>query len=240
MIVDSTRAAAALLRHAGAALAGGLSCVAMTGCAAAAPPVAPTYPTPVARRAAMEAMARAAVDLGANRDRTLRVTATIGVAGGPSQRGRGFVAVRHPSDVRMQLLGPGGLTALDVWIAGPHDRMVIPAISRVEQDSGGAPGRPHGFLRWWLLAPLSGRVLWVEPDGHILLRALDGALVSIRLDHGRMRATRTTPNDVEHLDAELVACGRATWRSERADVAVAITCEAEGPPAPAKAFEEPR
>lgn len=209
------------------------------GCAAAEP-VAPRYPTSIQRRETARALADAARALEPDAPRTLHVTATFGHERGRLLQGRGVVAVRPPRDVRLQLLGPGGLTALDLWISGEHDRLAIPALGRVERDLAERPGRPAGFLRWWLLAPLTGRLLWIDADGRAVLRAADGAIVTVELAARSVKATRTTRADVEHVDAELSPCGRSTWRSERTGVTVSIACERATGPAPDRAFEEPR
>src|SRR5262249_30990114 len=63
---------------------------------------------------------------------------------------------------RMVLLGPSGMTALDMWITRDRFRFVVPAadfkrIGGVDERS--ARGLPVGFFRWWFLAPLEGRLL---------------------------------------------------------------------------------
>ncbi len=208
------------------------------GCASSAAPSA-RCPPKAARDAAVSALADASARLDAGRARTLHVSASV-TSRGLSRRGRGVVAVRPPGDVRMILLGPSGLTALDVWISGPRDRLEVPSLEHVELDGAGRPGRPQSFLRWWLLAPLSGRVLWVDEAGRVTLRAPDGALVSVELGATRLLATRRTSVDVEHLAAELSSCGRASWRSARGGVEIEISCESSGGAAPDRAFEEPR
>ena len=189
---------------------------ALSGCAERER-AAPRYPTREARDAAARALSDAASSLAAARPRTLHVSATFR-GRGHEQSGRGVVAVRPPSDVRLQLLGPSGLTALDVWVSGSRDRLAVPALGRVEVDGPARPGRPQAFLRWWLLSPLSGRLLWVDESGVATLRAADGAVVTVSLGGGRVRATRRTPADVERVDAALTACGDARWSSERGEV----------------------
>lgn len=207
-------------------------------CARRAPAPA-RFPTKAARDAAVAALSDASARLDAGRARTLHVSASVR-ARGTAQRGRGVIAVRPPGDARLVLLGPSGLTALDVWISGARDRLAVPALGRVEQGGAARAGRPQSFLRWWLLAPLSGRVLWVDTAGRVTLRAPDGAVITATLGGGRVVATRRTAIDVEHLDAELSSCGDAVWRSERGGVEVVVACESRAGAAPERAFEEPR
>ncbi|MCC6644243.1 MAG: hypothetical protein IT374_01560 [Polyangiaceae bacterium] len=208
--------------------------------AACAPAVTatPTYPTRRARADAVLALGDASARLEAGRARTLHVSARVRAAG-QVHEGRGIVAVRPPTDVRMVLIGPSGLTALDLWVSGARDRLAVPALARIERDAPPRPGRPQNFLRWWLLAPLSGRVLWVDDAGRVTLRARDGATVEVTLRGGRVRATRRTRTDVERVEADLAGCGEATWRSEVAGVEVRIVCESVSGPAPDRAFEAP-
>ncbi len=87
---------------------------------------------------------------------------------------RGAVAVDPRHALRMILIGPGGVTALDAWITDERFRFVVPPIS-LERRGGGdaesARGLPIGFFRWWMLHPLDGRLLaaWNRDEGPLYL-----------------------------------------------------------------------
>ena len=102
--------------------------------------------------------------------------------------GRGVVAVRPRTAMRMILLGPGGTTAMDVWIAWPRWRVLIPALDKTFRDgSGEAPrGIPVPLLRRWLVEPFGGKPVAVHrgrvlPDGSIDERA-QGFVAFLRRD----------------------------------------------------------
>jgi hypothetical protein len=95
---------------------------------------------------------------------------------GLAMAARGAVAVRPPCALRMQLVGPGGVTALDVWMNDGRYRVEVPAASFVER--GVSTGRcaratstppvalgprfPVGFFQWWFLERFDGRLLWAS------------------------------------------------------------------------------
>lgn len=96
--------------------------------------------------------------------------------------GRGAVAVDPKRAMRLVLVGPGGSTALDVWLTREAWRFAIPAIDMVRRGEAKEPkgksesasgddddetrGLPIGFFRWWFLEPLDGRLLATVPDPH--------------------------------------------------------------------------
>jgi hypothetical protein len=81
---------------------------------------------------------------------------------------RGAVAVEPGQAVRMILVGPGGVTALDAWVRPDRFRFAVPALDLVRRgtDDGEptARGLPVGFFRWWFLDPLGGTLL-TSPSG---------------------------------------------------------------------------
>jgi hypothetical protein len=84
---------------------------------------------------------------------------------GRSFAARGVLAVQPHSAARMILVGPGGGTALDMWLTRTKWRFVVPAADfrRVGGvDPAEARGLPVGFFRWWFLSPLEGRLLTVK------------------------------------------------------------------------------
>ncbi len=81
---------------------------------------------------------------------------------------RGAVAVDPHRAMRLILLGPGGATALDVWVTEDAWRFAVPALNIVRHSKPGdssaeaAAGFPVEFFRWWFLEPLDGRLLFAE------------------------------------------------------------------------------
>ncbi len=136
---------------------------------------------------------------------------------------RGAVAVEPGKALRMILIGPGGATALDAWVTDDHFRVVVPPIS-LERRGGADPeasrGLPVGFLRWWLLHPLEGRLLaaWNREGGPLYLLRHGDETVLLRearalAGRERVMAARregrhvpgdagawSTPDTVERLD----------------------------------------
>lgn len=136
------------------------------------PQVAPHVPTAAEWRAARARLSdlRAAEDTGPYVEQ-IRIamreprTGRVVVA-------RGAVAVRPHDAMRMVLIGPGGTTALDVWVTRARWRVEIPAVDVKRKGEANPPaeeGLPIAFFRWWFLAPYEGRLL----DA----RAEDGAMV---------------------------------------------------------------
>src|SRR4029079_240686 len=98
------------------------------------------------------------------------------------------------------LLGPGGTTALDLWAKDDQFRFAVPAIDLLRRGDASTPreqmrGLPVDFLKWWLLRPAEGSLLWHERKGpaeRFVLR--DGpAIVDLcALDDGAVIARRMT------------------------------------------------
>ena len=116
-----------------------------------------------------------------------RQTLTIAIRDGISGRGfegRGVVVVRPGAALRMILLGPGGTTAMDVWMREGKWRVSIPALDRVVRGDAQTPpekmrGLPIGLLSRWLVSPFGGALIAahegrVAPDGHVAIDATVG------------------------------------------------------------------
>lgn len=124
---------------------------------------------------------------------------------GKRYQSRGAVAVSPDHAARMILLGPGGTTAVDVWVTRDRFRFAVPGL-KYERRGGADPeearGLPVGLLRWWFLAPLSGRLLVARStpkESSWLLR--DGeATVLVRSDGRRFLAVRTQEGHDEGLE----------------------------------------
>lgn len=124
---------------------------------------------------------------------------------GRQYQARGAVAVSPGRAARMILVGPGGTTALDVWVTRDRFRFAVPAIKlekRGGTDPAEARGLPIGMLRWWFLSPLAGRLLlarstpaesaWILRDGH--------ATVTVRSDGERFVALRREGETLEGIE----------------------------------------
>ena len=100
---------------------------------------------------------------------------------------RGALAIDPHRAMRMILVGPGGGTALDVWVTDQKWRFVVPALSIQRTgtaDPESSRGLPIGFFRWWMLHPLDGRLLaaWMKKEDPIYLLRNGGDTVLMR-DH---------------------------------------------------------
>ena len=92
---------------------------------------------------------------------------TLAIRDGVSGRGfegRGVVAVRPGHALRMILLGPGGTTAMDVWIREGAFRVSIPPLDRIVRGDASTPkerlrGLPIGLLSRWLVSPFGGALV---------------------------------------------------------------------------------
>ncbi|AKV01772.1 hypothetical protein AKJ09_08435 [Labilithrix luteola] len=118
---------------------------------------------------------------------------------------RGAVAVDPGRAARMIMVGPAGTTALDLWVTKERFRFAVPGI-KLEKRGGTDPnemrGLPVGFLRWWFLSPLGGRLLmgrstpgesaWVLKDGP--------AIVTVRTDGQHFFALRREGERLEGIE----------------------------------------
>lgn len=124
---------------------------------------------------------------------------------GKLYQARGAVAVSPDRAARLVLLGPGGTTAIDLWVTPERYRVAIPALKlekRGGTDLSEARGLPIGFLRWWFLSPLDGELVLArssKQEAAFLLR--DGpATVTMRTDGERFVAIRRERGRLEGLE----------------------------------------
>lgn len=124
---------------------------------------------------------------------------------GKLYQARGAVAVSPDRAARLVLLGPGGTTAIDVWVTRDRYRLSIPSIQlerRGGVDLEGARGLPVGFLRWWFVSPLEGKLVLArssKQESVFLLRDR-GATVTLRTDGERFVAIRREAGRLEGLE----------------------------------------
>jgi hypothetical protein len=227
--------------------------LALAGCApepAAALPAAPTLQEWARARRSLAGLEAEA--------RTERIALTLREPrSGRVLSARGAVAILPPRALRMILLGPGGTTALDLWIDGDRWRFAVPAIDLVKGGDLRAPreerrGLPVDFLAFWLLHPTRGRLLWHaegEAGERFVLR--DGeAIVELHAQRSggllARRATWSTEHGApELLDDERVTasgprCAEVRYHQRSTGLDVTVRCEGETPgPPPARAFADP-
>jgi hypothetical protein len=167
----------------------------------------------------------------------------------PASEGRARTAgsdIREPGGaLRMILLGPGGTTALDLWARGDRFRFAVPALDLLRRGDASTPraslrGLPVDFLRWWMLHPAAGTLLWysraASTDSFVLR---DGdAVIDLRVnDRGVLGARRTTWSTAEgarrqRLDEEVViaegmGCGNVRYAQASTGLLITVICEAE-------------
>jgi hypothetical protein len=171
---------------------------------------------------------------------------------------RGAVAIAPKERaVRMILVGPGGTTAFDLWIQADRFRVSIPAVDVLRRGDARTPkaemrGLPVDFLRWWLLDPTRGELLWTE-GGRYVLR--DGTAITDLVVHANrgVEARRDTWSeraaggkeapvllDEEKVTADRIGCGKARYTQASTGVEIEITCEGVEPNPPSeRAFVDP-
>lgn len=173
-------------------------------------------------------------------------------------RARGSVAVRPPDALRMILIGPGGTTAMDLWMAQGRFRFDVPALGRVLRgERSNQPetrkGLPVEFLRWWMFEPLGGRLMaarrTAEGDLEVLLDEPGRTTTAVLLESGAIRAHRRWVGpggrgrfvafEEEWLEATGVGCANATYRQKSTSLVVVARCQSTRPSVRDAALVEP-
>jgi hypothetical protein len=166
-------------------------------------------------------------------------------------RGRGAVAVHPEGGVRMIMLGPGGTTAMDLWICRDAFRFAVPAADLVRRGDASTPpeelrGLPVDFLRWWFLEPLGGRLLAAYPvsGGDAFLLKDDASAVHLlrRADGPRthLSVRRVSLDDEERIETSADKCGHVHYSQQSTSIDLDVNCEKvnDGTPSP-RAFADP-
>lgn len=233
------------------------------GCAAPPHYVAPPAPSFEQWRAALADLGEARKRAGGDAPRTLKLSfALTEPFTGRRTEARGAVALAPAQRaVRMILVGPGGTTAFDLWIRADKFRMSIPAIDMLRRGDAATPreqmrGLPVDFLRWWLLDPTRGELLWSRKDyrGTEYVLREGEAITSLLFFHGTaIQATRQSwarpasaaegplvMVDEEKVTATKLGCGEARYTQQSTGVEISITCEGVEPSPPSeRAFVDP-
>lgn len=228
-------------------------CLALSGCAASEGAVAVPRPDPAAFLEALRRVEALKAELAG--DRTDTISLELDAPYLPSSvKARGAIAVRAPDQLRMIMLGPGGTTAMDLWMKGDRFRFSIPSLDReITGDASTPPekkrGLPVDFLRAFMLDPLGGRVLAAAKNGgelSILLEEKDGKIseLTLRPDkglalHRRWFDARGELYEEEWIDASGFGCATASYRQKTTQLTVAARCEKTRPTLNEAALEEP-
>lgn len=173
-----------------------------------------------------------------------------GADGIEALEGRGALAVRKPDSIRMIVVAAGGPTAFDLWIRGEQFRMAMPLRDRVVRGRQGertesSSNLPIGFLRWWLLTPLHGKIAAAYTDGssHRWLLQDERATYDVRhFGADALTIIRRGDGATEQLEVRDPACPRAEYRNDRLGLQVVIACDPAGERRAGtndRAFEDP-
>jgi hypothetical protein len=212
-------------------------------------------PTTAEWRDARRRLKTLRVALTPTEPRTMNVELDMKLAGGAwSMRSRGAIAVHPAGGLRIVMLGPGGTTAFDLWACEAEFRLAIPAVDHVVRGDARTPsgqlrGLPVAFLRWWFLAPMSGRLLnfaAADEDGWWRFVLRDGdSVVDVRGQGPselpqNLHVIRRVQREVHEVHSDGKACGRVRYQLRPGGVVLETACEgwAAGPP-PSRAFHDP-
>jgi hypothetical protein len=233
--------------------------VLLAGCAPAPASAIPAEAPPTTAEWKRAGEQLAALRAAASAPRTERIALTLREPrSGRVIQARGAVAIAPPRALRMILLGPGGTTALDLWIDGDRYRFAVPAIDLEKRGDLRGPreerrGLPVDFLAFWLLHPARGRLLWHRrEDGGERFLLRDGeALVDLRTrGDGRVEGRRmswSAPGgeaprllDEETVSALGLRCAEVRYHQGSTGLDVTVRCEGETPgDPPARALADP-
>jgi hypothetical protein len=133
----------------------------------------------------------------------------------------------------MILLGPGGTTALDLWSCGDDFRFAVPAVDLVARGSARSQddaerGLPVGFLRWWLIEPLAGRLLYAARLGHVGRFVLSSDEAVLDVEHhvrGDLVVERRSAGETERVESTGTDCPIVRYVQQSTGLDIRVTCE---------------
>ena len=223
------------------------------GCAATEGPIAARRPDPAAFVEAVRRIDDLKRELGG--DRTDTINLELDAPYLPSTvKARGAIAVRAPDRLRMIMLGPGGTTAMDLWMQGDRFRFSIPSLGREVVGDATTPaaekrGLPVDFLRAFMLQPLGGRVLAASKEGdvlYVLLAEGKGTISELTLrQNGALSLHRAWFDgtgeryEEEWIEASGFGCASARYRQKSTRLEVTARCEKSRPSLNEAALDEP-
>jgi len=136
---------------------------------------------------------------------------------------RGALAVQPHLAARLVLLGPGGGTALDMWLTREKWSFNVPAADFKRKggtDPSAAHGLPVGFFRWWFLGPFEGRLLTASTASGsrtFVLRAGEGTItVKESQERGKERVVARRREEGELEGIEWIGRGLTPHAGDRA------------------------
>lgn len=241
----------------------GLLAALSIGCAPLPEYRPPTPPSLVEWRRALADLRALGADPAGGEPRTYKLALALREpVTGRRMEARGAVALAPKERaVRMILVGPGGTTAFDLWIDDDRFRVSIPAVDVLRRGDARTPkaemrGLPVDFLRWWLLDPTRGELLWADTGPRASRYVLrDGAAITDLVVRGgrgvsaERRSWSEAPAggkeralllDEEKVEADRIGCGRARYTQASTGVEIEITCEGVEPNPPSdRAFVDP-
>jgi|HubBroStandDraft_6_1064221.scaffolds.fasta_scaffold469502_2 hypothetical protein len=166
--------------------------------------------------------------------------------------GRGAIAVEPGQAVRMILTGAAGATMLDAWVTQARWRVAVPPLEIVRRGGLEEPrDMPVGFLRWWFLTPLTGRLfaatfteggsLWLLRYGNAVIELREASCPRGTLLHATRRAVGHAETVEECRErGEPSAGDSARYVDEASGLCVDVSLEsiAAAPPS-GDAFRDP-
>jgi hypothetical protein len=228
-----------------------LAAAVSSACAPSVAVAPPEAPSTASWRAARERLASLRRQTGS--PRTLRIA--LGLREpitGRLMNARGAIALDPPDSLRMVMLGPGGTTALDLWVEQDRFRFAVPALDLMRRGDGATPresmrGLPVDFLSWWLLRPFEGKLLHHQrtASGDRFVLRHGAAVIDLQIDAAGVRARRRSARGEGRVEVETVTAGGfgcvpARYQQAPTGLDISIRCEGEEsrPPNP-RAFVDP-
>lgn len=158
---------------------------------------------------------------------------------------RGAVAVLPGTAMRMILIGPAGVTALDAWVTRDRWRFHVPMLGPAKRGTAAPPELPIDFFRWWFIDPWSGRLLWAH-DGALVLRE-GSSTIAARVEIVRPHSLHVVAERDNHETLDSFGLlfhpapgDRARYTDRRTGLVVEVSVEGVSfEPPPANAFEDP-